>query len=181
MSDDLNVFCEELDSCTGLRISIALLRNVENSKDVKAKVMSGSLQCAVIKASLIVDPCQVVVAANRAAIGLSTGTMVTRSVYTELLFNLSISKNISQSLIKFGVHEDDQDILVATFDKQDASSIDSVLSEIVGRLVPLSELRNICDRKLVCKSYKVGDLEAKTTTLLDSVVSRIATSEFVSH
>jgi tRNA threonylcarbamoyladenosine modification (KEOPS) complex Cgi121 subunit len=43
--------------------------------------------------------------------------MRTRSVNTEILFNLSSSRNITESLKSFGATEKDKDILVCTIDK----------------------------------------------------------------
>lgn len=181
MGEDINVYSEKLDPSTGLYVSMALVRDVKNCKVLKEKVMSGALQCSIMKPSLIVHPFQVIVAANRAAISYINGTMVTKSVYTELLFNLSISKNISQSLIKFGIHENDEDVLIACIHKDGVSDLNEVISQVEGHVVPFSKLEGLCDSKLVVKSYKISEDEVKMTSLIDSIVSRIATSEFVSH
>lgn len=176
-----NVYRETLDPTTGLSLSLVLLRGVNNCHILKEQVMSGALQCSIMKPVLIADPFQVVVAANKAALSYLAGNMVTKSIYTELLFNLSISKNISQSLMKFGIHESDEDILVATIDKGDELKISQVISLVDGNIAPLAELQSLCNTKVICKSYKINDTEMKTGCLLDSVVSRIATSDFVSH
>ncbi|KAK3915167.1 EKC/KEOPS complex subunit Tprkb [Frankliniella fusca] len=181
MEDKSNVICESLDPSTGLFISMALLRDVKNSKELKEKVMSGALKCAMMKPALIVEPFQVIVAANKAAVSYLKNSMVTKSLYTELLFNLSISKNITQSLVKFGIQEDDRNVLIATIHKENEPVIQDILSEISGRLVPLVELQEVCDMKLLCKSYKLNDAEKDNFVLLDAIVSRIATSDFVSY
>lgn len=176
-----NILCQQLDASTELYVSLALLRNVKNSKRLREKVMEGALKCAIMKPSLIVDPFQVIVAANKAALSHASGTMITKSVFTELLFNLSISKNISQSLMKFGIHDDDTDVLVATINKIDSSSISEIISEIDGQVVALDQLKSICDLKLVSKSYKLSETELKTSVPVDLVVSRIATCDFIAY
>ncbi|XP_034243608.1 EKC/KEOPS complex subunit Tprkb-like [Thrips palmi] len=181
MGEVTNIVTEKLDPTSGLYVSMALFRNVKNSKVIKDKVVSGALQCSIIKPSLIAHPFQVVVAANKAAASQVFGSMVTKSIYTELLFNLSISKNISQSLMKFGINESDQDILVATIHAEDASNMSEIMVQVEGQVVPLTDLQNICDFNLLRKSYKISEDELKVTSLLDSIVSRIATSDFVSH
>lgn len=181
MDEVTNILTERLDPNTGLYVSMVLLRNVKNSKVIKDMVVTGTLQCSIMKPSLIAHPFQVIVAANKAAMSQASGSMVTKSIYTELLFNLSISKNISQSLLKFGINETDNDILVATIHKKDVSTLCDVIANIEGDVVSLNELQNICDFKLLRKSYKISENESKVTLLLDSVVSRIATSDFVSH
>ena len=180
MIESGNVYRAQLDPSTGFHVSIVLLRDVKNSHTLKEKVMSGTLQCSIVKASLIADPFQIVVAANKAAVSFQAKNMVTRSLFTELLFNLSISKNISQSLIKFGIDEKDTDILVVTMDQGDGSIISEVISLADGRIAPLAELQTVCDTRLICKSYKIGEMELKAVSLLDSIVSRITTCDFVS-
>ena len=180
MEDLKNIHCETLDPSTGLRISLVLLRDVKNCVTLKEKVVSGVLQCCLIKPVLIADPFQVVVAANKAAISFLSKSMVTKSVYTELLFNLSISKNISQSLTKFGVEESDSDVLVATIHSADNDCMHEVIALADGNVAPIVDLQNIYNVKIICKLYKISDLETRAVSLLDSIVSRIATCGFVS-
>ena len=49
--------------------------------------------------------------------------MRTRSVNTEILFNLSSSRNITDSLKTFGATEKDRDILVCTLDQAGQADI----------------------------------------------------------
>ena len=50
---------------TGRTLALGLCRNVTNAAEIRSLVMSGQLDCAVVKAALVVDPLQLVVAANK--------------------------------------------------------------------------------------------------------------------
>lgn len=163
-----------LDPIVKSQIDIKLFSNVTNTPELRKKVMSGTLQCCLVNPKLILDPFQVIIAANKA---LTVENRTTKTVFTEILFNLSISKNITQSLQRFGVTDESKDVLVITVDDNESKTV----SEIEGDEVDLKELEEIQDLNAIKKIYKIGPNEEKNTTLLDSVVSRIATKDCVAH
>jgi EKC/KEOPS complex subunit CGI121/TPRKB len=59
---------------------------------------------------------QITTAALRSLQGETTGTMRTREIHTELVYTLAATKNITESLRKFGVSDKQESILVAQFD-----------------------------------------------------------------
>ena len=59
----------------------------------------------------------VVTAANKACLAYSRGAMKTRSINTEIFFNLSSSSNISGSLYKFGGQDTNTTFLDVSVDK----------------------------------------------------------------
>ena len=67
---------------------------------------------------------QVLVSARKSLLACARGKMTTRSATTEILFNLSSSKNITDSLVKFGIGDDDKDLIaVIIADTEGKSSI----------------------------------------------------------
>ena len=72
--------------------SIYLFRNVSNSSEIKSKVINGEIKAAVLNAALIPDILQIFVAANKASLSNYTNEKVTKTIYTEVLFNLSPTK-----------------------------------------------------------------------------------------
>ncbi|KAI5634865.1 kinase binding protein [Phthorimaea operculella] len=165
----------DLDPDTKTKVKIYLFKNVENVEDIRNNVKSGAWSCAVIKPSLIVDPLQVVAAANRAAVARHQDNMVTRTVYGEILFNLSLSKNISQSLTKFGA-ENGKELLVCFLVTDEDSSSD-ILPQIKGEQCPLSELAAFTDLNDVKKTYKLNDIKGNVN-YLDIIISRMVTKNF---
>lgn len=164
-----------LDPTTKSEIFIKLYRNVKNSKELKKKLTGQEIKGCLIRCSLILDSFQIIIAANKA---LASEKMTTKSIYTEILFNLSITKNISKSLISFSVQEYDECFLAVYFNEESGEALHK---QITGNEAPLSDLKDLNDVTAIKKYYKISDIEAKTIPLLDSIVSRIATKDFLSH
>lgn len=165
----------ELDKSTGKYLTLYLYQDVKNMPEIRKKILASELHCCVLKAALVVDPFQVAVAANKAVLKEKAGTLVTKSLFTEILFAISSSTNISLSLIKFGVNDNDKDILIGLIHhKNDRDSIaENILCHIDGQMTPISQLDQITDVKLLKKIYKIEDEELKVSSLTDSIVSRI--------
>lgn len=171
------VYSCQLDPITNTILKIYLFRNVQNVEAIRSNIISGAWSCAIVKPSLILDPFQIAVAANKAAIAQKQGMMVTRTVYAELLFNLSLSKNITQSLNKFGV-ERDQNMLVCFLITPEVDVCEEILPQIEGERCSFQELPTLTSIKDVKQVYKLNELKDH---LLDVVVSKMVTKSFVSH
>ena len=103
-------------SSTKTQLTIGFVKSVENAKEVRKLLMSGGLpDTLLVKSSLTPSPLVVAVAANKADLARKRGNMKTRSVQTETLYNLSSSKNITESLKNFGGGDSDQSFVVAGF------------------------------------------------------------------
>nr|CAI5858053.1 unnamed protein product [Callosobruchus analis] len=165
----------ELDEDTGTSIQIKLYKNVQNVKLLRQRLMKGDLNCCIVKPSLIVDPFQIVVAANKA---FTSEKRTTKTVFTEILFNLSISKNITNSLKTFGIDDSDVNILVVLLSETGKHN-KNVCSDIQGEELELSVLKDFSDVNAIRKVYKIDDKEFSNVPLLDSVVSRIAVKDFL--
>lgn len=165
------------------KLCCVLLTNVTNCMALKNQLVSGELQCTIINAKYIVDVLQVSVAANKALLSDSQKKLNTKSLYTEILFNLSITRNISQSLVKFGIDDKCSEILIVTVGEEGPAKIalQAVLSKVEGSLVNIDELKNLVDITSVQKLYKINENESNVSTLLDLIVSKIATKDFVNH
>lgn len=171
-----------LDNLTGKFMSLYLFADVENTPEIRKKLLSGAIECCVVKASMVVDPFQISVAANKAALRQHRCQLTTRSVFTEILYVMSSSSNISLSLSKFGIHDSDTNIIfVSIHDESDNENLEREITELVkGRPLPLSKLRDFMDEPLVKKTYKIDDEELGVSSLLYSVCSRIGSDYSVS-
>jgi hypothetical protein len=170
----------ELDSGCRKNLSVFLIKDVQNAAEIKEMVVNDTLDCCVIKPSLIVHPFQIAVAANKAVISKMRNKMTTRTLYTEILYNLSVSRNITQSLIKFGVGESDKNMLVGIIEESDEDRSGSILPYFKGILCPVEDLPKFSDEALIKKSYKINDSDLAVSSLADSVVTRIVTRDFTS-
>lgn len=160
----------DLDPTSNSRIRIRLYKDVKNVGEIRKKLFEGKLNCCLLKPSLILDPFQVAVAANKAIVAEN---LTTKTIFTEILFNLSISKNITASLKTFGIDESDKNILVVFINKCD--EVPETVDFINGEEVNVSEICELTNIDLMKKTYKISEEEFKNNDLLDSVVSRIAT------
>lgn len=176
--DDCSV---ELDQETGFHCTLLLFANVVNTSEIREKLVAGKLRCCVAKASLVTDPIQAVVAANKAALNAKRNQLITRTVYTEILFYFSMSKNISRSLAEFGISDGDRNILVILIHKlgEEQAMLEEVLGSVKGERIPISRLQEFTDVNLIKKTYKINEDELRVSSLADAVVSRISCKEFI--
>lgn len=165
----------ELDPRSGKLISLYLLTDIKNTIELRKKILSGELKCCILKASMIVDPFQVVVGVNKAVLRQLNNKLITRSLFTEILYCISSSTNISQSLAKFGINDNDKNIIVAIVHSKNEHDEfeDNIRPQIDGQLTPMSQLKNYSDIELIKKTYKIDKEELKVSSLADSIVSRI--------
>ncbi|XP_012271545.1 EKC/KEOPS complex subunit Tprkb-like [Orussus abietinus] len=172
----------KLDDETGKSMTLHLFKDVENTPVILKKLHANELPCCILKAALIADPFQVAVAANKAAVAEKLTGLTTKTLYTEILFNLSPSKNISQSLQKFGIDDKETNVIVATIhDGSENPELAQILNEIKGSRLPISKLNAFTDIQLIKKTYKLDDSELEVSNIMDSIVSRISTKDFSSY
>lgn len=175
--DDYSI---ELDQETGLYCTLHLFADVANASEIREKLVTGKLRCCMAKVSLMTDAFQAVVAANKAALNAKRSRLITKTVYTEILFYLSISKNISRSLAEFGISDSDRNILVILIHELgEEQAMLEILESIKGERISLSRLQEFTDVNLVKKTYKIDDGELHVSSLTDAVVSRISCKEFI--
>ncbi|CAH1394966.1 unnamed protein product [Nezara viridula] len=119
------------------------------------------------------DPFQIAVAADKACLARSRNKLVTRNINTELLYNLSVSKHISKSLVKFGLQENDTNALIAIIGSEE--DLKAELPKINGNIINLEKLGTLVDLKAVQKEYNISEEELQRSSPTDSVITRIAT------
>ncbi|XP_050410410.1 EKC/KEOPS complex subunit TPRKB [Patella vulgata] len=159
-------------------ITLALFRNVENVKEIRQCVMNGTFEAAILKTSMIVDPFQVIVAANKAVHQNKVGKMMTKNVHSEILFNLSPSKNISDSFRKFGAGDTDQSVFIAVVDDKTGQTLKAIQNTVKGQQVDVDEVKQLSDLNNIKKIYKLTDAEFSWSPL-DALVTRIAAKDIM--
>ncbi|XP_022836166.1 EKC/KEOPS complex subunit Tprkb-like [Spodoptera litura] len=169
----------ELDPDTKTTLKIYLFENVRNAEVIRNNIIQGVWKCSAIKPELIIDPFQVAVAANKAVLSEKHNTMVTRTVFSEILYNLSITKNITQSLTRFGI-EKDTNLLLCFLVTESLDTSTEILSQIEGECTSISDLKKFTSMKNLNNQYKLNTLE-KNAELTDIIVSRMVTKSFVTH
>ncbi|VDM39804.1 unnamed protein product [Toxocara canis] len=118
-------------------------------------------------------------AANRAVHQAAHNRLSTRSLHAELIYSLSPNRNISDSLITFGIAETSRDLLVGIFDDESGEKMIEMAKKIDGRPVSLDELPMIADYSLIKKVYHVSEPEFNEETISDEIITRIVAKDYM--
>ncbi|XP_050422574.1 EKC/KEOPS complex subunit Tprkb-like [Adelges cooleyi] len=158
----------------GLYLGISHFTDVKNVKWLKDNISKyfKDRSPVLIRHSLIVDPFQIVVAANNACSSSKRSTMVTKTLATEILFNLSATKNITQSLRDCSAGDQDEEFFVAIVSDLCNVPEMKIFNEkcLDGKENDVSDI----DETFIKSYYNINEEESNNCSILDSVVTRIA-------
>nr|XP_057933082.1 EKC/KEOPS complex subunit TPRKB [Doryrhamphus excisus] len=168
----------ELELFPDLNVTQILFKDVKNATELRQNAVDGTITGALINPTMLVSPFQVLVAANKAVHLNKTGKMKTRSLFSEIIFNLSPTNNISEAFRRFGISDGDDSVLVVlVHNKEESQLVTDITAKVDGQQVPLDDLSSLSDHAKIKKLYKITPQEEKCGTLLDAVVCRMATKD----
>lgn len=158
-----------------ITLSLALFIDVANSKELLDLMQAGTLEpeVALLNASLVPDVFPLLVAAHKTLIAKSRDSLTTRTLHSELVYNYSGSKHISESLKRCGISDNTTYILAARFSAS-TDEMAAIKGLIKGTEVELDELEGRADHTLIHKHYKLSALELGISSIPDAITCRIA-------
>ncbi|KAK6143537.1 hypothetical protein DH2020_023885 [Rehmannia glutinosa] len=159
----------------GTTLALALFVDVTNSKELLDLMQAGTLEpeVAFLNASLIPDVFPLLAAANKTLVAKSRESLTTRTLHSELVYNYSGSKHISESLKRCGISDSTSYILAARFGAS-ADEMTVVKGLIKGVEIGLEELEVRADQAQILKHYKISAVELGISSVSDAIVCRIA-------
>lgn len=172
-------FTHQLEIFPDHKVTLLLFRDVKNAAELRQNAMAGEISGALLNATMVVSPFQVLVAANKAINLQQSRKMKTRSLFSEIIFNLSPTNNISEAFKRFGISDGDDSVLVVLVHKDEdgAQLVSDITATVDGRQVPVEDLSSLTDLEKIKKLYKITPQEDRTGTLLDAVVCRMAAKD----
>ncbi|KAH9695540.1 hypothetical protein WN943_024431 [Citrus x changshan-huyou] len=159
----------------GNTLSLSLFTEVTNSKELLDSMQAGTLEpeAAFLNASLIPDVFPVLAAAHKTLIAKSRESLTTRTPHSELVYNYSGSKHITESLKRCGIADSSNYVLAARFNAS-PDEMEAVGKLINGKEIDLDELEARANQAQIQKHYKISSLELGISSLADAITCRIA-------
>ncbi|KAL9417878.1 hypothetical protein AB3S75_040802 [Citrus x aurantiifolia] len=159
----------------GNTLSLSLFTEVTNSKELLDSMQAGTLEpeAAFLNASLIPDVFPVLAAAHKTLIAKSRESLTTRTPHSELVYNYSGSKHITESLKRCGIADSSNYVLAARFNAS-PDEMEAVGKLINGQEIDLDELEARANQAQMQKHYKISSLELGISSLADAITCRIA-------
>ncbi|KAI3441382.1 uncharacterized protein J3R85_002668 [Psidium guajava] len=159
----------------GDTLSVALFTDVTNSKELLDSMQAGTLEpeVALLNALLIPDIFPVLAAAHKTLLLNSRGSLTTRTLHSELVFNYSGSKHITESLKRCGISDSSTYVLAARFNAS-PDEMKAISALIGGKEIELEELEGKANLAQIQKHYKISGPELGISSLADAITCRIA-------
>ncbi|XP_030523228.1 EKC/KEOPS complex subunit Tprkb isoform X4 [Rhodamnia argentea] len=159
----------------GDTLSVALFTDVTNSKELLDSMQAGTLEpeVALLNALLIPDIFPVLAAAHKTLLSNSRGSLTTRTLHSELVYNYSGSKHITESLKRCGISDSSTYVLAARFNAS-PDEMKAIAALTGGREIELEELEGKANLAQIQKHYKISGPELGISSLADAITCRIA-------
>uniref|UniRef100_A0A0N4ZA05 Kinase binding protein CGI-121 n=1 Tax=Parastrongyloides trichosuri TaxID=131310 RepID=A0A0N4ZA05_PARTI len=158
---------------------VCVFTEVKNVNELMEMVRTGEIDAALIKAELVVEPFVLLAAANRAVHQAAHNRMSTRSLAAELIYSLSPTRNISESLLNFGISDGSENLIVCIFDDAKGSKMVKLSKKIKGKPVKFDKWMELVHYPSIKKLYNLKSSDLKSEDLCDIIANQIVSKDLV--
>ncbi|GES79769.1 CGI-121-domain-containing protein [Rhizophagus clarus] len=158
------------------QIHILFYKNVSNAADLRKRLLSHDqeLSYAFIDAKVVLDKFQLLIATNDAVHHELNSSLITHNIHSEIVYNLSPTTNISESLRRFGIADSSTSIAVVKVGGN-SEEVKSHLSTLIhGEESDIKDFSSFADISKIKKYYKIDDKINDQNEILDMIVGSIA-------
>eukprot|EP01080_Neovahlkampfia_damariscottae_P004420 gene4420-7795_t len=149
------------------KVTILFYKNIKNIDEIKKLKFNASF----INTSMIVSIFQVLVSTYK-----SLNTNKTNDFYSEIIYNLGISKNISTNLNAFGIESDPNNILIVMLNvkEEELKNIKNIIKndeeKEENNLSIDEEIKNEMNIEKIKKLYKLSNLKSNNVIEIEKLI-----------
>ncbi|KAI7832262.1 kinase binding protein CGI-121-domain-containing protein [Gamsiella multidivaricata] len=155
---------------------MACFISVMNAPDLKERLQAQdkTLTFAMVESNLIMDVFQLLTAATKAAVDNEAGKLSTQSLNSEIIYNLSPTKNIAESLKRFGITEDTKSLIAVRIGGNPDEVLADMSKTVDGILVSFSKLDQEKDMAKLRQYYKIDPKMTEDKAILNWIIGAMA-------
>ncbi|KAJ1558135.1 hypothetical protein HK096_003372, partial [Nowakowskiella sp. JEL0078] len=146
------------------KFRVLFYQNVKNASSLRKKIIAQDPEipdCVMINATMILDFLQIQLACFKSYIAQKNDNLKTRSLLSEILYNLSPSTSISDALRQFGLSDGLKSLIVVLLGSDSENNVThktSQLSKLIeGDISNLNDQPKIVDVPAIVKYFKLDE------------------------
>ncbi|KAF9161962.1 hypothetical protein DFQ27_002021 [Actinomortierella ambigua] len=157
-------------------VHIACYTGVNNASALKERLQAQdkTLAIGLVESNLILDMFQLLVAATKAALDERAGKLRTNSVNAEIVYNLSPTNNIAESLRRFGISDSTTSLMAISIGGEAAAVLEEMNKTVDGTLTSFSDLEQGTDLATLRKYFKIDPKVTDKAQVLDWIIGAMA-------
>ncbi|KAF9957684.1 hypothetical protein BGZ72_001541 [Mortierella alpina] len=160
-------------------IHMACFIGVKNAPELKERFQNQdeTLSFALVESTLIMDVFQLLLAATKAAHDNETGNLTTKVLSSEIIYNLSPSKSIAESLKRFAISENTTSLIAVKIGGNPDEVMEDMSRTVEGNLVSFSKLDQEKDMVRLRQYYKIDPKVTEDKDILNWITGAMATKD----
>ncbi|CAO3573848.1 unnamed protein product [Mortierella alpina] len=160
-------------------IHMACFVGVKNAPELKERFQNQdeTLSLALVESTLIMDVFQLLLAATKAAHDNETGNLTTKVLSSEIIYNLSPSKSIAESLKRFAISENTTSLIAVKIGGNPDEVMEDMSRTVEGNLVSFSKLDQEKDMVRLRQYYKIDPKVTEDKDILNWITGAMATKD----